>query len=53
MASHTAKLIDFVLGIAFCCVVSYYLNIYIAWAPPLDIFLFVIIVVLNSAQLAL
>ena len=53
MAFPPSKLIDFALGIVFCSVVSYYLNIYIAWAPPLDTFLFIIIVVLNSAQLAL
>jgi hypothetical protein len=37
-------------GIALSCIVTYILNIYIPWAPDLDIYLFTVIVILNSAQ---
>mgnify|MGYP001576155809 CR=1 len=46
-----AKLLDVASGIALSCVVTYVLNIYIPWAPDLDIYLFILIVILNSAQL--
>lgn len=45
-----SKLLDVASGIALSCIVTYVLNIYIPWAPDLDIYLFFIIVVLNSAQ---
>lgn len=45
-----SKLLDVASGIALSCSVTYILNIYIPWAPDLDICLFSLIILLNSAQ---
>lgn len=36
--------------VVLCCIVTYILNIYIPWAPDLDIYLFIIILLINCAQ---
>lgn len=45
-----SKLLDAASGIALSCIVTHVLNIYIPWAPDLDIYLFFVIIILNSAQ---
>jgi hypothetical protein len=48
-----SKFLDVSVGVVFCSVLVYLLNIYISWVPELDIYLFTIIIILNSAQLVL